>query len=1052
MNIIGIALRRPVSVCIITFAIALGALHGIHKMPRDILPTLDVPVIYVAQPYGGLDPGQMESYITYFYEYHFLYISGLEHVESKNIQSTAIIKLQFHPGTDMAQAMAETIAEVNRSRATMPAGTVPPFVIRFDEGSEPVGKLVFSSTTRSLGEMQNYALNTVRPLFATLDGVSAPPPFGSSARSIVIEVDPKKLAARDLSADQVANAIAQANTVVPSGNIHVGTTYPIIPMNSIVKNINELLDVPIRLGHNPTVLLGDIAKVVDGTDIPTGYALVNGKRTVYIPVTKRADASTLAVVDLVKQNIPRFQAVVPEDIKVSYEFDQSGYVRRAIGSLVLESILGAIFTGLMVLLFLRDLRSAVIVIVSIPLALLSAALALSICKETINIMTLGGLALAVGILVDETTVTIENIHAHLAKGSTVARAALEGTLEIFRPLLLTLLCILSVFIPSFFMEGVAHSLFVPLTLAVGFSMLGSFLLSVTLVPVLSVWLLKAHPKQNAHGFFKRFQFYYEKFLQDGMKHRKVMIIGYLISTVLIIIFLGIHVGREIFPQVDTGQLQLRLKAPTGTSIENTEKITLDILDLINKQGAPGGNAVEESVGFVGTQPPSYPINAVHLWTSGPHEAVLELALRHDPLRQINKTRERLRRLIHEKYPNVEISFEPSNLVDRTMSMGASTPIEIAINGSSLTTDREFAEKIRKEIQKQPFLRDIQYGQRFDFPAIQVVVNRKEAGYRGLTIAQIGQALIPATSSSRYLLQNYWRDPQNGINYQVQVEVPENAMTSIHDLENIPILGQNGDAVSLRSFAKLSETTKIGEYDRYNMQRMVTLTANLEGLDLGHATETIQKSIAPILKEKPRGVELHLRGQIAALTEMMRGLGTGLIIATGVVFLLLAANYESIRLSLAALSTLPAVLAGFLVMLFLTQTTLNIESFMGAIMAIGVAMANSILLVTFAERRRLEHSQAATAAIEGAISRLRPILMTSASMLVGMMPMAFGLGEGGQQTAPLGRAVIGGLLGSTIATLTILPMVFAWIQKKSSVFAASVHPDDPRSSRFEGEHA
>ena len=1044
------ALYHPISICILVLSVTLAALLGVQKMKRDILPNLDVPIIYVAQPYGGLDPGQMEGYLAYYYEYHFLYISGIQHVESKSIESTALIRLQFHPGTDMAQAMAETIGYVNRARAFMPPGTLPPFVVRFDAGSEPVGKLVFSSDTRTLGEMQNYALNQVRPLFATLPGVSAPPPFGASARTIVIQVDPKKMMEHDLSADQVAAALVSANQIIPSGNMHVGTKFPIVPINGVVKDIQELLDVPIRLGRQPTTSIRDIATIIDSTDIPTCYALVNGKRTVYIPVTKRAEASTLAVVELVKKNIPRFQAVVPEDIRVSYEFDQSGYVKRAIGSLFWEAALGAILTGVMVLAFLRDWRSVLIVVLNIPLALLSSLLGLWLCKQTVNVMTLGGLALAVGILVDETTVTIENIHAHMAKGASAAKAALEATEEIFRPALLILLCVLSVFIPSFFMEGVARALFVPLTLAVGFAMIGSFFLSRTLVPVLAAWFLMKHrsPAGGARGktLFDGFRENYGSLLLRIGRFRRVAVLSYLAVSACIVAFCFSHIGTEIFPQVDVGQFQMRIKAPTGTSIENTEKTVLSILELI--KGQVGGKNVESSVAFVGVHSPSYPINTVYLWTSGSHEAVLEVALSRDSKVELEGFKEKLRALVREKLPDVEISFEPSNLVDRAMSQGAQTPIEVSVNGSKLDADRGYAQQVRDALSSLPFLRDLQYGQRFDFPAISIDVDRKQAGFRGLTVAQIGQAVIPATSSSRFIVQNYWKDPKNGITYQVQVQVPALQMTSIKDLENLPIPGMMGDAVPLQKFATLTETTDVGEYDRYNMQRGVTLTANLHGLDLGHAARMIAEKIKPLESQKPRGVEVHLRGQITALKQMLDGLGIGLFLAVGVVFLLLSASFESVALSVSVLSIIPAVLVGSLLMLLATRTTLNIESFMGTIMAVGVAVANAILLVTFAEKSRLLQGNSWAGALEGAKSRLRPILMTSCAMLAGMVPMALGLGEGGQQTAPLGRAVIGGLLGSTLATLTILPMAFAWIQQKRSTHGASLVFDDPSSRVFE----
>src|SRR5436309_2566298 len=528
MNLVQPALRRPFTVLVAVIAVVLGAVLALRQMPRDIFPTLGIPTIYVAQPFGGMDPAEMEGYLTYYYEYHFLYITGIEHVESKSIQGAAIIKMQFYPGTDMAQAMSETVAYVNRARAFMPPGTVPPFIMRFDAGSVPVGNLVFSSETRTVGQLQDAALNLVRPLFATLPGVSAPPPFGGSARAIVVNIKPDRLRACNISPDDVVNAIAAANTISPSGNVMLGDKYPMVPLNSVVKNIKDLDVVPIRAGTFPAVFVRDVADVQDASDIVTCYALVNGRRTVYIPVTKRADASTLAVVNLVKKNLPKFQSVLPDDVKVSYEFDQSPYVTRAINGLTLEGALGTVLSGLMVLLFLRDWRSAVIVVINIPLSLLAAVFALWLTGQTINLMTLGGLALAVGILVDMSTVAIENIHSHLARRKTVtagatpaataaagvARAVADSGREVALPLLIAMLCVLAVFIPSFFMEGAARALFVPLSLAVGFSMVASYLLASTLVPVLSTWTIRAQregeietAKKISSGF-QRFQEFY----------------------------------------------------------------------------------------------------------------------------------------------------------------------------------------------------------------------------------------------------------------------------------------------------------------------------------------------------------------------------------------------------------------------------------------------------------------------------------------------------------------------------------------------------------------
>jgi multidrug efflux pump subunit AcrB len=496
MNLVTFALRRPISLIVMVIASALVGFFALDRMARDIFPDLGVPVLYVAQPYGGMDPAQMEGFIVNYYEFHFLFVTGIEHVESKSIQGMGLLKIQFHPGTNMAQAVAETVAYLDRARAFMPTGTVPPFVLRFDGGSVPVGNLVFSSKTKTVAELQDAALFKVRPLFATLPGVSAPPPFGSSQRTIVVRADSGKLRAYNMSPDELVRALSAGNTVSPSGNVRIGDLLPMVPVNSVVSDFRDLKDIPIRSQGTRTVFLRDVAKVEDAADIQTGYALVDGRRTVYIPVTKRADASTLAVVRAVKDNLPRFQSVLPDDITVSYQFDQSPYVTRAIDGLFFEGTLGVLLTGLMILLFLRDWRSALVVVLNIPLALLAALTALWISGQTINIMTLGGLALAVGILVDEATVTIENIHTRLDEGLGLARAASVATSETTLPRFVAMLCILAVFIPTFFMRGAAHNLFVPLASAVGFSMVASYLLSSTFVPILSVWVLQG---TNTHG-------------------------------------------------------------------------------------------------------------------------------------------------------------------------------------------------------------------------------------------------------------------------------------------------------------------------------------------------------------------------------------------------------------------------------------------------------------------------------------------------------------------------------------------------------------------------
>jgi len=1039
MNLVQPALRRPTTVLVIVIAVVLGTFLGLQRMPRDIFPTLGIPTIYVAQPYGGMDPAQMEGYLTYYYEYHFLYITGIEHVESKSIQGAAIMKLQFYPGTDMNQAMAETVGYVNRARAFMPPGTVPPFITRFDAGSVPVGNLVFTSDTATVAQMQDAALNRVRPLFATLPGVSAPPPFGGSARTIVINVDPERLRSYNMAPDEIVSAITRANLISPSGNMAVSGKYPMVPLNSVVKNIKDLESVPIRAGTFPAVFVRDVGTVTDGSDVVTSYALIDGRRTVYIPVTKRADASTLTVVDLVKQNLPRFQAAVAENIRVSYEFDQSPYVIRAIEGLAFEGVLGAVLTGIMVLLFLRDWRSSLIVVLNIPLALLGALLALSLTGQTINIMTLGGLALAVGVLVDMSTVVIENIHTHIWSGKRVARAVVDSGREVAAPMLIAMLCVLAVFTPSFFMEGAARAMFLPLSLAVGFAMVFSYLLSSTLVPILSVRLLRGHehadaPKDAPAGGFKRA---YGNAVEKVVKLRWLVVAGYAAATALVIVLMGGTLGTEIFPRVDTGQLQVRLRAPTGTRVDGTEQLALQALDIIKRE--VGADKVRITLAFLGVHAPNYPINLIYLWNGGSEEGVLQVQLNDDSQVDTEQLKERLRGVFARELPDASFSFEPSDIVSQVMSLGSPTPIEVAVSGPNLAANREFATRVRDRLARVPSLRDVRFGQALDYPTLDVNVSRERAGLMGVEMAEVSRSLVAATSSSRFVVPNYWADPNSGVAYQIQVQIPQSTMSSVEELENIPVANSDGNPVLLRSVASVTPGTTPGQYERYNMERMVTVTANLEG-DLGRVSGEVRAALAELGEPPPR-VAVALRGQVVPMEQMFDGLEAGLVVAVAIIFLLLAANFQSLRLAAAVVSTAPAAIAGVVLALAVTGTTLNIQSFMGAIMAVGVAVANAILLVTFAERSRIAGADAAAAAVEGAQSRLRPILMTSLAMIAGMLPLAIGIGEGGEQTAPLGRAVVGGLAAATLATLIVLPAVFAIVQARTHRRSASLDPDE-----------
>ncbi len=1045
IRLIQFALRRPVAIIVFVLAIVLFSLLAIRKSPIDIFPAINAPTIYVAQTYGGLSPQQMEGFVTSYYEYHFLYITGIKAVESKSIQGLSLIKLQFHEGTDMANAMAETISYVNRARSFMPPGTLPPFVMRYDAGSVPIGQLVFSSEGKSLNEIQDLALFKVRPMFAALAGVSAPPPFGGNQRTVVIKADPERLRSYNITADEVVAAVAKNNTILPAGNIRAGDKAVITSSNSIVDNFKELENVTVKDVDGTPVMVRDLATVDNGADVTTGYALINGKRSVYIPVTKRADASTWDVVQSIKKALPDMQAAIPQDIKVSYEFDQSGYVINSLKSLLFEGLLGAILTGLMVLLFLRDVRSAAIVVINIPLALLTSVVCLYLAGQTINIMTLGGLALAIGILVDESTVTIENIHHHLELGKSKSRAILDACKEIAVPKLLILLSILSVFVPALFMSGVPRSMFMPLSMAVAFAMIASFLLSQTLVPILSNWMMKKVHAGNKEDKLIKVKARLTGAIQKSSSKSK-WIIPLAISLFFIIAYLSFQgAGTEIFPKVDAGQMQVRLRLPTGTRIERTEDATKKTLSII--ENLAGKNNVAITSAFVGLQPPTYAINPIFLYTSGPHEAVIKVNLNKGTGINIESFKEQLRSSIVKDIPGIAVTFEPADLVEQVMSLGSNNPVEVVVQGKNLAQSREIADRLTQTMRKISYLRDVQIAQPLDYPTLQINYDRIRAGQMGITVDQAGRSVVEGTSSSRLTQPVYWLDKPSGNAYQVQLEYPQFVMNSPEQIDQLPI-GKTGDnTIYLRDIAELKKGTSVGEYDRINQQRFITLTANIYKHDLGSAVTDVNTAIHQ-LGELPQGVKVYLRGQSDVLNQTTNELSTGLLLAIVVIALMLTAYFQSFRLSLTILSVFPCVLAGSMLLLWATGNTLNIQSFMGCIMAIGVAVSNSILLVVNAEAVRAGQNNVVMIGAQAAANRLRPIVMTSFAMIAGMIPMSLGLGESGKQTAPLGIAVIGGLLFSTFITLWLVPLVYDLVMGNKKTPNISLDPNDENSIYYD----
>jgi multidrug efflux pump subunit AcrB len=752
----------------------------------------------------------------------------------------------------------------------------------------------------------------------------------------------------------------------------------------------------------------------------------------------------------VRQNLARFQSLVPEDIKITYEFDQSQYVRNALMSVLRESILGALLTGLTLLIFLRDWRSSLIVVITIPLALLTAVVLLKLSGQTINIMSLGGLALAVGVLVDEGTVLLENIHVHLDNGENVARAVHLASREVAIPRLLAMLCVMAVFIPSFFMTGPAQALFLPLSLAVGFAMGASYLLSSTLVPVLANWILQSqtrHPGDAGHkeGRFDRFRQRFERVLERAMGMPAVLLGAYGIIALLVLLFVTPHIAEEIFPSAASTQLRLRIDAPDGTRVAVTEDLVKRVLASI--RDTAGDKNLDLSLGYVGTQGSSYPINAVFLWTSGPQQAIINVGLKQDSSLKLADLEEELRKKLPQQFPDAHFSFDPGDLISQILNFGSSSLAEVTVAGPQYADVASYAERVRQKLAAVPELRDLGYEEPLHYPTVDIRVNRAMAGQLGTTADAVGSAVVSATASSRFVAPSYWRDPKSGVSYQVQVQVPQPKMTSLANIGNIPVGSTTGAQPLVNQLADLRTSTVPGELDRQNGQWMLMLSANLGGRDLRRAKNAIEKAIADA-GAPPRGVKTEVRGQVSALQQIFGELSIGLLAAIGVILLLLTANFQSLKLALVVLTTTPAVLAGAVLMLLLTGTTLNLESFMGTIMAIGVAVANAILLVSFAEQNRLKGATALEAARAAAAERLRPVLMTSVAMIAGMIPMALAFGQGSEETAPLGRAVIGGLSAATVATLFLLPMVFGLAQRNASTASRSLDPEDPDSQWFE----
>jgi multidrug efflux pump subunit AcrB len=1145
-----LAMRAPITTLMLIVALISGGFLAYSRMRVDIFPSMNVPKIYVFLDYVGMSPDQMEGFIVNQLELYFQYVDGIRDINTRNIQQVALCDLSFFPGTDMGQAMAQVVAMSDRAMSWMPKGTLPPMIMRMDAGSVPVGYLVFESKTVSLGDMGDLAQNIVRPLVQKyVPGTVAISPFGPNMRSIVIKVDPHKLEQYNITPEDVSVALAKGHNIIPAGNIYPHDSMPQVCNNATLVDPKEILNIPVKLGLN--VYMRDVAQIIDDTDITYGYAMVNGKTSVWMPVIKKPEGSTLDVVADVRKGLQMFSDATnstmkerrklrqqqagksaaatkstesdKDEVKVTFEFDESPTVLAAVESVATEGAIGAGLTGLMILLFLRDLRSVLVVVSNIPLALLGSLFGLWLTGNTINIMSLGGMALAIGILVDEATVTIENTHVQMGRTHNIATAVLRASNATAVPRLLALLCILSVFIPAFIMQDPLRSLFMPLTLGVGFAMISSYLLSSTFVPILCVNLLKhsGHNEDDVHkGFFGSMLKVYGKIVRRFVNLRWIVVPAYVGICALILALLGLQVctevlpvekeiqqekglwascvhavksglfqtrrwydtktpswlrgmqvGTELFPQIDSGQFVLRFRPPPGSTYDLCREMGVKCLEVIEEEAK--AENIEISMGFVGQVAPNFGIDNMALFMRGPDDGYLRVALHDDSGIRLDKLRERLRQLFPERVvpwmaqrlqkgglPKKEalveadkciFGFGPGDIVSEVMSFGSQSPIAVRLVGTDLKMVRQHAEKIIAGMKGIPQLRDVGFEQELDYPTYEVEIDREKAGLSGATVMDVKKALDMAACSTRFTNLNYWIDVKTGFDYLVQVEVPPYRLTKPEDIEILPVNTVNPVVnLSLRDVIvgnKVRKGVRPGELDRDMSQRYLTLTANVEGEDMGRAARQVQQAI-DMAGAPPRGVRVELMGQLPSMIEMFTALGIGLGVAVFVILVLLTAYFQSPRLALISIGAVPGVLSGIAVILFLTNTTLNIESFMGSIMCMGVSVSNSVMMVTFMDEHWKKGTSSVQSAILGASERLRPILMTACAMTVGMVPMALALEKGSQMQAPLGLAVIGGLVMSTFATLLVLPSIFAVIIGGKKHRSPSIYPNDPDSPHYD----
>jgi multidrug efflux pump subunit AcrB len=1037
MWIVKIALTRPYTFIVLAILILIAAPVVIQSTPTDIFPNINIPVVSIAWSYTGLNPEELEGRLTTPYEKVLTtLVDNIQHIESTTISGQVVVKVYLQQGASLDTANAQVSSASQFILRNLPPGVLPPQIINFSASSVPILQLGLSGEGLSEQQLNDFGLNFIRPQLVTVPGAVIPNVYGGKQRSIMLNLDPKLLQAKGLSPLDVLSAMAQQNVVQPGGTAKIGEAEYDIHINSSPITLEGISNLPIRQVNGTTIYLKDVATVTDGSIPQTNIVRQDGRRGVLVTVLKSGNASTLSVVSSIRALLPRIATTLPPELKITPIGDQSIFVRGSIKGVIREAVIAAVLTGLMILLFLGSWRSTIIIAISIPLSILSSIIVLGLLGQTINIMTLGGLALAVGILVDDATVTIENIERYLEEGRGLHDAILEGAAQIAVPALVSTLCICIVFLPMFFLSGVSRYLFVPLAEAVVFAMLASYILSRTLVPTLAMYLLKVHDHHAvaSRNILVRFQKGFERLFErvrssyrdllERLVAARVLFVPIFLLVCLCAFLLIPFLGQNFFPSTDNGAFILHVRAKTGTRIEETARLCDLVEGDIRKTVPPAEmDNILDNIGL-----PYSTLNLQHatsgLFGSGDGDIMVSLKEDHHPTADYIAE---LRKTLPRDFPGVTFYFLPSDIVTQILNFGLPSPIDVQLEGSDIAANRKVANTILAQLQQVPGLVDLRIQQPDDNPVLTVTVDRTKAEQGGYTIRDVGGSLLNILSGSSQLTPMFFLNYQNGVNYNMVAQTPQYAISSLSSLENIPISSATAKQPEiLADVSNITRGTEMPIISHYGIRRVLDIYGNIQGRDLGAVGKQIDKIVAVNEKSLPRGSFIRVRGQVETMKSSYIGLLSGLAFAIVLVYLLIVVNFQSWLDPFIIITALPAALAGIVVFLFATRTTLSVPALMGAIMCMGVATANSILVVSFAKDRLEHHGDAVLAAIEAGATRFRPVLMTALAMIIGMIPMALGAGEGGEQNAPLGRAVIGGLFFATIATLIFVPAVFAWL--------------------------